>query len=357
MWTALDIFIGLTLCYALVSLFCSAIQEFIAQAVNSRGKFLVEALKTVKLDGLTNLMQPDLVNNPGKLFGNLFDKGWGIPGQKSGATEAEAAGSVAAETQQRADSDLSLRDNAATKNAISNADKWRLPHDIPADVFAGALLAKFNLLANGELAKEFKAKVETAALPPALKTRLVGLADAKQASVDKVIDAISDWYKGFMGQVEHWYIRRSQAVSFLIGLAVALALNIDTFAIVKSLRDDPAKRAAVVEYAQAVSTQGGLARCPVPVSAQAATPGEARSFDQAKAAVEACKTAVDAAYPFPLGWRFDADLSHNYADWLIKLVGLLLSGLALSLGSRFWFDTLKGLLALRTGGTPAKTAA
>lgn len=363
MWTALDIFIGLALCYALVSLFCSALQEFIAQAFNSRGKFLVEALKTVRLDGLTNLMQPDLVNNPGMLFANLFKKGWGVVGKATTASAAEKAGSDVARIQQDIIKTNDSTATAALARAQQVASQWRLPHDIPADVFARALLARFNLLANGELAEGFKMKVEIAALPPALQARLVGLIDAKQASVDTVISGVSEWYKGFTAQVEHWYTRRSQVVSLLIGLAVAVVLNVDTFAIVKSLRDDPAKRAAVVEYAKTVSDDGGLAKCPVPAAGTVPAPGSALTFDEAKANAASCYAAVEAVYPFALGWDVDGTLCERIRQILYalfdmtKLLGILLSGLALSLGSRFWFDTLKGLLALRTGGTPAKTAA
>ena len=67
MWTALDIFIGLALCYALISLFCTAIQEFIAQALDSRGKLLVQALHSIDFAKLVEKLGTNFLANPGNL--------------------------------------------------------------------------------------------------------------------------------------------------------------------------------------------------------------------------------------------------------------------------------------------------
>lgn len=52
----------------------------------------------------------------------------------------------------------------------------------------------------------------------------------------------------------------------------------------------------------------------------------------------------------PLGWR---DGEFERGAWVLeKIVGVLLSGLALSFGASFWFDTLNRLVSLRSSLKP-----
>jgi hypothetical protein len=361
MWTAIDIFIGLALCYALISLFCTAIQEFLAQMFNSRGKLLVEALKAVRLDGMISLMQPDLVNNPGGVWRTIIPDGWGKPGTETAASRAGEAGAAAANVQ--ASSIPTTKSLTTTFDGSTGKTapvlKWRVPFDIPADVFSRTLLTNIGLLTSGQLAERFKDDIEKLELPTSLKTRLLTMAASKQATVDDAVATVSQWYGGFMAQVEHWATRRAQSISIIIGLIVAFGLNIDTVDIAKSLQNDASQRAAVVALAEKISKDGKLAGCPAP---QSQLPANAAASDYKDAASEfaQCRTAVlEEAYPFPIGWDLEGRGFWELLTQLLspgKIVGLLLSAIALSLGSRFWFDTLKSLLSLRTGGQPKETA-
>jgi hypothetical protein len=55
----------------------------------------------------------------------------------------------------------------------------------------------------------------------------------------------------------------------------------------------------------------------------------------------------------PLGWSFEADpadprsLPITPEGWIGKVVGLLLTGFAISQGSQLWFDLMKRLLNVR----------
>ncbi|UCG43397.1 MAG: hypothetical protein JSU73_01910, partial [candidate division WOR-3 bacterium] len=50
--------------------------------------------------------------------------------------------------------------------------------------------------------------------------------------------------------------------------------------------------------------------------------------------------------PVPLGWSRKA-LPGTFYGWLLKVVGLLATALAVSLGAPFWYDILRKLLGLR----------
>jgi hypothetical protein len=51
---------------------------------------------------------------------------------------------------------------------------------------------------------------------------------------------------------------------------------------------------------------------------------------------------------FPIGW---GELPEGGGGWLLKILGCLWTGLALSLGAPFWFDLLQKFVNLRAAGT------
>ena len=60
--------------------------------------------------------------------------------------------------------------------------------------------------------------------------------------------------------------------------------------------------------------------------------------------------------PLGLGWNVkdEAQLkSAGFGGWAKKLVGLLITALAISLGAPFWFDLLKKLVNIRNTGKKA----
>jgi hypothetical protein len=329
MWMALDIFIGLTLCYALISLFCSVIQEFIAQALDSRGKLLVEALKGVNLHDVILKAEAGVVKNPGWLLRLPWLTRWG-------------ASSVV--------SDWRTKINAMVDK---NTGGVRLPHDISAANLTQSLIEGTGLITNGSVNNNFDATVQNMNLPKALASRLLGLSTTARQNVDVVKKEIETWFADFMDQVQHWYIRRAQAASMIIGFAVALSLNVDTVEIAKTLYHQPAKREAAVKLAAQVDKNGSSTICP----------------ETAKGDLKKCLSEIEKVYPFDIGWDFSSDADVKQASTLskpfamltviyhkldgFKLLGIFLTALALSLGARFWFDMLKNLVAIRTGGQPA----
>jgi hypothetical protein len=60
--------------------------------------------------------------------------------------------------------------------------------------------------------------------------------------------------------------------------------------------------------------------------------------------------------PLPLGWSRAPDdlrrVPQGFRGWLAKIVGLLLTAIAVSLGAPFWFDLLNKLVSLRAAGKP-----
>ncbi len=78
---------------------------------------------------------------------------------------------------------------------------------------------------------------------------------------------------------------------------------------------------------------------------------------------ELLNTLTDCLAPFPIGWHdweeFYATFTNiaNPGELFLKLAGLLLTGLAVSLGAPFWFDILSTVVRIRgTGKKPEGNA-
>jgi len=112
-------------------------------------------------------------------------------------------------------------------------------------------------------------------------------------------------------------------------LATAIILNADTLNMVSKLWSDKTVRDAVVASAQSPSA-------PTDVGQVAENVGDLSSLD------------------VPLGWDFSdggsRDLPSGVIGWLAKIIGLLLTGAAISLGAPFWFDLLNKVVNLRATG-------
>jgi hypothetical protein len=123
----------------------------------------------------------------------------------------------------------------------------------------------------------------------------------------------------------------------VIGLVLAAALNVDSVGLSQALwRDD------------------GLRESLVAASATYIELGEELAAEEAR--TQLTELAL------PIGWSFQKDDSDpdtpldprdfpsSAQGWLLKILGLVLTGLAISQGSPFWFDVLNRFVKLRSAG-------
>jgi len=157
-----------------------------------------------------------------------------------------------------------------------------------------------------------------------------------------------------MDRVSGWYKRYVQKIILMISIVLVASLNVDSVNIAQVLLRLPTERAAV---ATAAAQQAG-----------SGSSSAGQSADRVVRSISALK--------LPLGWTpphvttvsasgsattaVSTDPQHvplGVASWLIKVLGLLLTVLALSFGAPFWFDALTKLGSLRQSGPkPAKSA-
>jgi hypothetical protein len=162
-----------------------------------------------------------------------------------------------------------------------------------------------------------------------------GDVDRFRASIERSFDEVMDRASG-------WYKRKVQLILFALALALVVGINADSFALGQRLWKDDALRATVVAQANR-AVQAGQSSCP---SASPSLPAMTKAAD--------CVDDV-AALGIPLGWSHDTT-PHGLVSALSKLLGLLVTTFALTLGAPFWFDLLGKVAHLRGSGPPASGA-
>jgi uncharacterized integral membrane protein len=184
------------------------------------------------------------------------------------------------------------------------------------------------------------------------RTPLLLMMTGAQGDRDKFRRSLEHWYDDTMDRVSGWYKRYVQRIILVISIMLVACLNVDSINIAQVLWRLPTERAAVAAAAAKQAGSGSNA---------------SQNADEVVRSISALK--------LPLGWTpphittvspagaktvvVSTDPRHlplGVGSWLIKLLGLLLTVLALSLGAPFWFDALTKLASLRQSGPKPKTA-
>jgi hypothetical protein len=289
--TALDIAIGLSFFYLLLSIVCSAIQEVIARVANLRARDLEKGLRALLRDEeevrafyehprIRSLRDPSTGRMPSYVPSRAFA--------------------------------LTVLDTLAPPDEKDEDEK-----DPKRDEIAHAL----------ERVRMVPSEPIRAVLEDAVRH-----ADAARNRARAELELAFD---DVMERASGWYKRRVQTILFVIAVVVTCALNADTFAIGDRLAKDDAVRAAVVAQAQ---KQTSATTCPV--EDNGGTEPEARAAD--------CVEQIE-ELGIPMGWTAETT-PDNFEEGLAKFAGLLLTALALSLGAPFWFDLLNKVSNLRAAG-------
>ena len=353
---AIDIAIGLVLMYLLLSLSCTVINEYIAARLNLRSKSLEVGLRQLLDDPALR----DAFYEHGLVAGtkNALTKARDMPLAGSAQTAQPAAAPApppAVGAQAAQPSAVPARPTAATQSG-------QHPAYVSTNTFVlglvGGLCAK--QLAPGQSIPSF-ADVQTAIqnLPPSnIKDALVTSLTVAQGNFDQFRRHVATWFDDSMDRLSGAYRRHLKFVSIVVGCVVAVILNADTFAVGRALWADAALRAQMVQVAgetlKAKPSTG-------PTSAQTpnAPPGQPSNGDAAQTPPslgqiqEKFNDADKLLRPLPIGWslmKSEPQATTSEWFWPLKVLGLFVTGLALSFGAPFWFDTLSKFMNVRAAG-------
>jgi hypothetical protein len=280
----IDIAIGLILMYLVLSLICTVVNEIITTLMKTRARMLQAGI--AELIGNAQLLE--VFNNHGLVSG--------------------------------------------TKAAI----KGDGPSYMSGRTFAAALLDSFDPEKSLVGYQEVAGAIEKLPISNIKDALMAATVDAG-GNLDKLRTNVATWFDSAMDRVSGVYKRRLQLLSFLVGLAIAVALNADSFTVAKALWTDDAVRSQVADVSYQVI--GGS-------DTDEPKLGKLRG-DLAK--------LRDDIRPLPIGWsnspgRPDYNWTGDAQGWIGKVLGLLFTAFAIMLGAPFWFDLLSKFVKLRASG-------
>lgn len=193
---------------------------------------------------------------------------------------------------------------------------------------------------------------------PALLQRaeLATRGDANQRSavvLEAVRSELANCFHEVGDRATGWYRRRAQWMALVFAVPIVLLTNADAIRLAKVMYQQPALRAQMATLGEQLAAQGPKPDAPKPP--ETPKPPKAPELDAGRQQLQALVERTD----LPLGWpeiRFEPNGDRTEVSLVQaiqereKLVGLLLSVLAASLGAPFWFQLLNKLVSLRSAG-------
>ncbi|ELR69037.1 hypothetical protein C900_05522 [Fulvivirga imtechensis AK7] len=356
----LEIVIGLIFVYLLLSLLATTINEIITTSFSSaRGKILQKAIRTM----LSDRFDPKE---------DLADQAAGSPRDLGTAFYAHP---------------MIYR--------FAKKGKKGLPSYLSKKNFS---LVVIDLLGeDNSIDRSFKSIEETVSKLPEgdTKTLLLTLIVNAEGSIDKFRALLENWFDEMMQRATGWYKRHVQTILLFIGLGISIIFNADTFQIAKKLSVDPEARAQIVKMAEeyqeriiAPDTAKSDSLTKPTFIKRMCSDTTIDSLDRKVwCKLDSLNQQVDylvqdqlnqATSVLGLGWNVPSFsygkkesqwkkpfwYAGKYITWfwselsISKIIGWLITALAVSLGAPFWFDLLNKVMKIRgTGSKPEEEEA
>lgn len=184
-------------------------------------------------------------------------------------------------------------------------------------------------------------------MPESLKRSLYILAQRvedegdTQEQLQRFQKEIEVWFDLSMQRASGVYKRNARGVAILLGTTIALAANADTINIINRLSKDSMLRSTVNLYAKQLVEKNANTKLD-------------NLTNLTKVKNEVDQALDNVALPF--GWN-EPNRLEVYAKGkllfpalMAKLLGWILSGVAISMGSAFWFEALNKIVNIRNAG-------
>lgn len=195
-------------------------------------------------------------------------------------------------------------------------------------------------------------------------------------TIDEAQNNIENWFNQQMDQLSDTYRRHVTSLTLAIGLILTLLINADTLQMARALWDDPALRETAVTIAQQAANDSRNAAAAAATPNPEATPdvsGSNIAADIADNAAQIQYTLTQlTSLNLPIGWEFTPIAQNACASsdttvlacsnqrniWLLgpvnnpgwfslifqKLIGMVITVIAIGQGAPFWFDLLRRLV-------------
>jgi hypothetical protein len=311
MTAIIEVVAGTTFFFLLLSLLCSAINEGISWLLSMRATTLEQGVRNLLNDPKGNQLAQKLYAHP--LISSLAQRNWRSKLFKSA----------------------------------------KLPPYIPARLFALALVDTIVPdMPNGKPPLVSEVSDAIALLPEQydpVKRMLIALVDDADGDIHKARRNIEQWFDDGMDRVSGWYKRRIQTVTLIVGALLCTVLNADSLMMVNTLYRNATLRSALFT---------------------AATQTTQRDLNDTISSLNLALQLLDKndALMLPLGWTGSGVLNETPAvqtagvdpralpdsiiSWVTKMIGLIITIIAMTFGAPFWFSVLGSVVRLRLDGEP-----
>lgn len=399
----LDVAIGLVVVYLLLGLLCTVAGEWIAQIFRLRARTLRQGIETLLADRKFRRVTESLYRHPivvglgqgerdpsyisGPIFAKAFlsetekrlsaiadditpDRFIGNIDRILGKfeqlkTEIVRKGEIVAQRMSEAEQVLdqlrqrerALRKGNATPGELATAEGQlstgedvvknarRENDDYVRDYlgYAGSMKAKVSQIEAEQICYRHVAEV------------MRSFVGAEGGTLAEVEGHLARWYDEAMGRVAGWYRRKIAAVLMGLAALVAVAFNADTIGMARAVWVDHEVRDVIRRAADSAAQRCSLA--------------EIRAGTAAACSTDEVVRTIEARRRLPVGWHADAAplgrvcaegparaCSPEPLDYVLWLVGLILSILAIWFAAIFWFDLLKRFVSLGSAGRPPARA-
>jgi len=336
----LDVAIGMTFLFLLLSLICSAINELFAAFFHSRAGFLEKGIARLLGDDAfaKRLYQHPLIHC---LFADVrpFSKkiGWDRPAYIPPRNFA-----------------LALMDTVTPSSGARNS---LTPQSDPVNpaISAGASASK--------TAADLLTALQGAEgkMPDTVQKGMICLVEAAGQDAARARQSIEDWYNSTMDCVSGAYKRRTQYVILIIGIFVAILVNADSVAIFRRLSADKNLASAVAASAEGY-VNANRSAAPT-VKGESASPSATDAREKLNQNLETLDKLG-----LPLGWDGSSKTCTlpSWRGWMglpgwcgasgpllaTHWLGWLLTAFAVSFGAPFWFDLLNRFMVVRSTVKP-----
>jgi hypothetical protein len=347
----LDVAIGMAFVYLLLSLIASVVQEMLSAFMQLRSANLERGLRSL-FSGNSLNAEMDLVNS---IYDHGLVRGLYSDPQMDSKMNQSRFRKVMDNVRLGARRLIGI---SPDKPLTINANQLLLPSYIPSRTFALALIDILN--ANKAMGADAMASITKFLMEhggndsgnKAVQAMLTLAIDAK-GDIVAFQRNLEQWYNDAMDRVSGWYKRYTQRALIVVGILMAIAFNVDSLRVARTLWLDRDARQAMVNAAGSYTKDNSA---PTNQSPQDLEKLEAQLQSNVKAFSDVTTSSL-----LPMGWKHPWGYYESYFRRAPKdatfgtvtlLAGWLMTALAISLGAPFWFDTLNRFMVVRSTVKP-----
>ncbi|MCP5049598.1 MAG: hypothetical protein GY940_20680 [bacterium] len=341
----LEVAIALVFVYLVFSLICSGVKEWVHHLLKIRSKTLEEELWNMFKDKelVKAFYSHQLVE--GVAQAGIFKKILGSPEKTAGKNTKKKViqGDEKLSTQSFSEILLDCVYKSVTEKEVSE-DAKKMYNALQKWVGSPGLDSVKKRV------KELMAEIEKTGQK--IEGEILQTGQKIEEEIKKTRLTLESWFDNTMEKLSAWYRKKTKQLIFVLALILTVMFNVDTIMIIKDLSVNPQVRAAMISQAEKLSA--------TETSQPAA--GTGMTTEDFTEQLESLKGQLRGS-GLPLGWVLSGDsnktgknaagtqdprgIPKGWLAWMYKIIGLLISLLAISMGAPFWFRILRKLFDLR----------